>query len=472
MSAITSGLQTTDCHIFSMDISSAIPSHIFSRSNPLTGLDLCCCPGGKLLHATDLMSCEGTIVGVDLSDRRLEVCRSLVNSYMHSSRPHARIQLFHADGVNFCSSQFGKLFFDSKVTEEEIMLAGGSRKRRNKSSRAREQKKLRTIQESLNSSKMDSKIVMVDEDNDKGGENGFENDRKNCGSKDGQQSLDIFDAVLVDAQCTHDGSYRHLRYLESDSPLELFGSEDGTGGAGGCLLPTRVYQKPTIHKHLYGKSSAGQTERFSSSSSDCVAMGLSGEDGTIVGVRGVGEDCVKGGACQESLALCTLQRGLIMNGFNRLRVGGTLVYSTCSLQREQNEDIVEWLLETVGVERVQMGAVDDLCGEMCVTGSAAAAAGGVEVEDGNDKSNCGCPYAYHPALSTVLTSPEQEVHACLQELYSNQPDSLRLLASDICRYVAMLPGPPGRRGTMPGTAHFGRWGGMSGLFVAYIIKKK
>ena len=44
-------------------------------------------------------------------------------------------------------------------------------------------------------------------------------------------------------------------------------------------------------------------------------------------------------------SLPQLQRALLRNGFRLLRPGGMLVYSTCSLTRAQNEDVVGWLLE-------------------------------------------------------------------------------------------------------------------------------
>jgi 16S rRNA C967 or C1407 C5-methylase (RsmB/RsmF family) len=43
--------------------------------------------------------------------------------------------------------------------------------------------------------------------------------------------------------------------------------------------------------------------------------------------------------------LLVLQRKLIESGFRLLKEGGSMVYSTCSLSQEQNENIVSWLLE-------------------------------------------------------------------------------------------------------------------------------
>lgn len=42
--------------------------------------------------------------------------------------------------------------------------------------------------------------------------------------------------------------------------------------------------------------------------------------------------------------LIRLQKNLIASGFRMLKPGGKMVYSTCSLDQEQNEDIVMWLL--------------------------------------------------------------------------------------------------------------------------------
>lgn len=43
--------------------------------------------------------------------------------------------------------------------------------------------------------------------------------------------------------------------------------------------------------------------------------------------------------------LVHLQKRLILSGFRLLKPGGTMVYSTCSLAREQNENVVQWLLD-------------------------------------------------------------------------------------------------------------------------------
>ena len=46
-------------------------------------------------------------------------------------------------------------------------------------------------------------------------------------------------------------------------------------------------------------------------------------------------------------SMVLLQRRMIANAFLLLKVGGVLVYSTCSFSLNQNERVVEWLCSHV-----------------------------------------------------------------------------------------------------------------------------
>lgn len=48
-----------------------------------------------------------------------------------------------------------------------------------------------------------------------------------------------------------------------------------------------------------------------------------------------------------------IQKELLNSAFKALKPGGTLVYSTCTLEPEENEDVVTWLLETHQSARVE-----------------------------------------------------------------------------------------------------------------------
>nr|CCA28236.1 conserved hypothetical protein [Albugo laibachii Nc14] len=103
----------------------------------------------------------------------------------------------------------------------------------------------------------------------------------------------LYDKVLVDAECTHDGSIRHLQKLKT---LEAWTNY--------------------MEKYL----NATQLERIRD-----------------------------------------LQHHLIRNGFRLLKVGGIMIYSTCSLSIRQNEDIVrDFLSETPNAKLFAMHPHDSL----------------------------------------------------------------------------------------------------------------
>ena len=196
-------------------------------------LDLCCCPGAKLCCLADLAGEGGEVHGVDVSERRLAVARKVVDAHLLGAADAPRVKLFRGDGATFRGESDGALVFDSAAADGAA--ARGDRKRRNRSARAREGKRLKTLAAA-------------------------------AAAAPGASAP--YDKVLVDADCSTDGSARHVeKMIRSGAVDDLF--------------------------------SAARTE-----------------------------------------ATVALQRRLLRNGFDRLRPGGVLVYSTCSLAAAQNEDVV------------------------------------------------------------------------------------------------------------------------------------
>src|SRR5436305_15203886 len=48
--------------------------------------------------------------------------------------------------------------------------------------------------------------------------------------------------------------------------------------------------------------------------------------------------------CVLLLTLLNSKRNLLINGWNLIKPNGILVYSTCSLSKKQNEDVIGWFL--------------------------------------------------------------------------------------------------------------------------------
>lgn len=171
-------------------------------------LDLCCAPGAKLAMIADLLRLRGSVTGVDYSRQRIGACKQLVHKYkliqtvsIDSASAKAtadssseettsavqkgstwRCRLFHADGRTFNigpKTECEQLEDVETVLDTQEICARGvhgqQRKRKNKSARARDRKR--------------QKVLIVNKE--------------------------LYDKVLVDAECTHDGSIRHLQKNDS-----------------------------------------------------------------------------------------------------------------------------------------------------------------------------------------------------------------------------------------------------------------
>jgi 16S rRNA C967 or C1407 C5-methylase (RsmB/RsmF family)/NOL1/NOP2/fmu family ribosome biogenesis protein len=62
----------------------------------------------------------------------------------------------------------------------------------------------------------------------------------------------------------------------------------------------------------------------------------------------------------DNVRLCSQrQRRILADVWPALREGGLLIYSTCSYSREENEDILDWMVEDLGVTGCQLAVAED-----------------------------------------------------------------------------------------------------------------
>jgi 16S rRNA C967 or C1407 C5-methylase (RsmB/RsmF family) len=175
------------------------------------------------------------------------------------------------------------------------------------------------------------------DDKSGGGGNSNSSSSSSSSSSDGSSdssSFFFYDRVLVDAPCTHDGSFKHVAKLSSKTEEKEGGGDTDTAAVEG---EAGVLEEDAL------MATAAATDK--------VAALLS---------------------IEASKACVLVQRQLLLNGFRRLRSPNTnntdgpsptspsqsssssssssstssfLVYSTCSLTQSQNEGVVAWLLD-------------------------------------------------------------------------------------------------------------------------------
>jgi 16S rRNA C967 or C1407 C5-methylase (RsmB/RsmF family) len=496
--------------VYPMDISSALPVLALNVNSdkPFVVLDLCCCPGGKFQMLSEKLSPGSTIVGVDISKSRINVCKSLLRKWNErmvnvlGDVSSARQLIYACDGTTFMwnGKNAGELVYDSDVVKQEA-LRKGARKRLNKSAREREKKQLRILQNNLGvvdmpfaGTSQTATAATIEKPPDS---NNIPIKGSICTVLGSEAAPVLFDFVLVDAECTHDASYKHMKYLPSStssatntsstsassstsktttSVSEVSCSSARRDEAGGstCL------ESKSARKEYSTKATAVLSHQDVAHSKTGEAKAEVAAVAAVCGmntISSVATDSVNSGGQEAyevreakepltSEALTALQRGLLMNGFQQLKVGGELVYSTCSQEAAQNEEVVQWLLDALPAASVALVSVPALLQELLLPEAPRAA---TMIESTGDRDSRDAATSSSTPLH-ILQQGLPELHQQLLVEYPTEAQR-QALSSQICDYIAAQPQPVYFDSKLlPGTIRMSYRGGTSGHYIAKLRK--
>ncbi|KAI5070249.1 hypothetical protein GOP47_0014592 [Adiantum capillus-veneris] len=164
-------------------------------------LDLCAAPGAKLCMVADQLGNSGTLTGVDIARHRLAACRTMLLKYGLGKY----CRLFVADGTSFTllPSQQGLVSIEVESTSNKVV--DGVLKEWTSRRTRKEKKRDARLQREGGKPELlfygsSSGVVGLTK------EQIFEN----CCMIERNCSENGYDKVLVDAECTHDGSLKHI----------------------------------------------------------------------------------------------------------------------------------------------------------------------------------------------------------------------------------------------------------------------
>lgn len=250
--------------IYGIELGSAA---VVMALNPAPGdhiLDMCCAPGAKLCFIADLMKkdgsskLEGSLTGVDISEHRLNIARSLLKKYGHENDAI----LYNEDGRTF--------------------------------------------------------------------------------SKKPPSASGLYDKIVLDAECTHDGSVKHLiKFANMIKQRNKSQQETAPSGEEETAKKKKWHneEQPISNKERKRREAQkkAQEELFKNKKLKKNEWDEENFDARVMDAEKV-ENITK------------LQEDLFLNCITLVKPGGYMIYSTCSFTLAQNEELVEKCLKKLNEE--------------------------------------------------------------------------------------------------------------------------
>ncbi|GAB4847545.1 hypothetical protein Ancab_026604 [Ancistrocladus abbreviatus] len=199
--------------IYGIDASSGAAVAALNISPADHVLDLCTAPGAKVCMILDLLGDSGSVTGVDVARHRLAACRTMLLKYGLGDR----CRLFVADGTTFSliptklilhlkDSESGEIVLEEKLDLFREWTSKKPWKERKRAAKARESN---SSQLALNNT--EPELIFYGRHS---GVVGCTRDELYRPASFSDVSSCGYDKVLVDAECTHDGSIRHVQKFE------------------------------------------------------------------------------------------------------------------------------------------------------------------------------------------------------------------------------------------------------------------
>ena len=373
-------------YLYGIDVSSGAAVAALAARPGEHVLDLCCAPGAKLCALADAMDLSGTLTGVDVSAERLASCRTLCTKYgIHNAR------LWLLDGREFTAPppvrRVGIAARDPRAGASAAGAAAGTQP---------------LGMEDMTPVGAQEDVTPV----------GAQEDAQPASLLGGHAQGQRSSGIGQDSGSTGMGEdSRAAEGTQDTSKSEgaelAAGSDDGRGRRGHDGHASRAHE--SMGAHSADSCVRDRTTRKRRRQADVAAEfyvgrhlspllhggeGCEGADGAELGAHLgydkvlVDAECTHDGSIKHLAKfahwgwetferrfldparlndLARLQADLIRVGFRALRPGGTMVYSTCSFAKAQNEAVVSALLREE--HSAQLVPIEALAGAPCREGA-------------------------------------------------------------------------------------------------------
>lgn len=265
-------------NIQGIDIGSIFAVHALDPQPGDNVLEMCAAPGTKMICISDLRG-EGTgkLFANDFSQYRIQVMKSLLESFGKKD-----VVVLNKDARAL----------SLKDLQEEIEKSGSEN--------------LKPLVEKEVPGRADEEGSPKNSNDFRPGKDDLTDEANQVPPKD----LTLH-KILVDVECTHDGSFKHLLKYITSSELSSKKPKSDPGN------PISNREAKRRAKQLQSRQNKNSKEEFDCRMSDPKSYS----------------------------ELLSLQSSILSNGLRLLSIGGTLVYSTCSFCEAQNEKTVASCVE-------------------------------------------------------------------------------------------------------------------------------